>query len=351
MAASDDVNRLQEFVSSAKARGVDDAAITTVLRYEGWSDRKIQGALVAYYRAVLGFDIPLRGGRAESAREAFFYLLSFAMLGVWAIALVWLGDLLIDRSFPSRLDAFSYYSRQGVAGQMASLIVAYPIYLWINRLLGREIAQRPEALDSGVRKWLTYIALVLTAGTLVGDAVWFLTTFLTGDITARFVLKTVLLLLIAGGIFWYYLRTVRGDMLPAQFNRAFGIAATIGVLVAIIMGFTGIGSPAHQRDVSADEQRVQNLGAIASAIYSRNLRGKKPLPASLQEIGMTWQSARDPITNEPYGYERLRGGHYRLCATFSTDNRTDPLTNPWKHGVGRSCFDLDTSSVLPQSGF
>jgi hypothetical protein len=73
----------------------------------------------------------------------------------------------------------------------------------------REVESSPERLQSGVRKWLTYIALLLTAGTMIGDLVVFLTTFLQGELTLRFVLKAIVVILIAGSIFWYYLGSLR----------------------------------------------------------------------------------------------------------------------------------------------
>jgi hypothetical protein len=351
MAAGDDVERLRAFIDDAKARGLNDAAIGMILRHEGWSERKVQDALVANYRASLGVEIPARGGRAEIAREAFFYLLSFLMLAVWAVALVWLADLLADHAFPDQLQPYSYeYSRQSVAGQLASLMVAYPIFLWINLLLRREIATRPEALDSSIRKWLTYIALVIAAVTLVFDGVAFLSAFLTGDLTARFIVKALVLLAVAGGIFWYYLGTVREDVVPDNSDRAFGAAATVAVLAAIVLGFTGIGSPSHQRDVTADEQRVQNLTMLASAIMGRTQFGKRPLPSSLSELS-AWSGWHDPITNQPYGYQSHPGGtRYQLCATFSTSTLIDQPYDAWKHPAGLYCYAIDASSAIPVSG-
>jgi high-affinity Fe2+/Pb2+ permease len=73
------------------------------------------------------------------------------------------------------------------------------------RILLRGVRTQPEKLESGVRKWLTYIALLLASATVIGDLVTFLSYFLRGDLTTRFVLKVLTVLVIAGGVFWYYL--------------------------------------------------------------------------------------------------------------------------------------------------
>jgi hypothetical protein len=79
----------------------------------------------------------------------------------------------------------------------------------VTRYIVREFETHPEKLESAVRKWLTYIALLIAAGVVVGDLITFLTLFLRGELTARFVAKVVTVLLIAGGVFWYYLGSLR----------------------------------------------------------------------------------------------------------------------------------------------
>lgn len=88
---------------------------------------------------------------------------------------------------------------------MASLIVAYPVYLMVMRILIRGVKDRPEKLDSGVRKWLTYIALLIASATAIGDLITFLSYFLRGELTVHFILKVLTVIIIAGGVFWYYL--------------------------------------------------------------------------------------------------------------------------------------------------
>src|SRR5580658_7666871 len=145
-----------------------------------------------------------RGTAAESARDAFLYLLAFSTLAIWTIALGSLAFTLIDRWIPDPVAAQAYISyRNAVSYQIASIIVAFPIFLVVMSFILREVESSPERLQSGVRKWLTYIALLLTAGTMIGDLVVFLTTFLQGELTVRFVLKAIVVILIAGSIFWY----------------------------------------------------------------------------------------------------------------------------------------------------
>jgi len=114
----------------------------------------------------------------------------------------WLTDPLAPRGYYQS----SYYE---MAGALASLIIAFPVYFWVTRYIIRELETHPEKLESAVRKWLTYIALLIAAGVVVGDLITFLTYFLRGELTARFVAKVATVLLIAGGVFWYYFGSLR----------------------------------------------------------------------------------------------------------------------------------------------
>jgi hypothetical protein len=194
-----ETDRLKDFITTAKARGISDEFVVSLLRQNGWSERRIYQAFSTYYEGVLGAPLPSRGGAAEYAGDAFLYLLAFISLTFWAYALGHLCFVLIDRSFPSGLDSVYALTsfRHAVTYELATIIVAFPIFLFVSRAISSGLATHPERAESGVRKWLIYIALVITTVTLVGDAIWFLNSFLQGDLTTRFVLKSFVLLAIA----------------------------------------------------------------------------------------------------------------------------------------------------------
>jgi hypothetical protein len=96
-----------------------------------------------------------------------------------------------------------------MADSLTCIIVAFPVYIFVMRYIIRESVEHPEKLESHVRKWLTYIALLIAACVVVGDLITFLTYFLRGELTARFVAKVAVVLLIAGGVFWYYMGSLQ----------------------------------------------------------------------------------------------------------------------------------------------
>jgi hypothetical protein len=201
--------QLQAFLQSAKQRGIADDFIVSLLRHRGFSERSIFRAFSAYYEEALGEPLPSRGLDVENARDAFYYLLNFITLAFWTIALGQIWYVLIERRFPDALDAGGFSSiRDSISGQLATVIVTFPVFLVVHFLIRAQLQKRPDLYFSPVRRWLTYIALVLAAIVVVVDAVWFVTSFLQGQLSVRFVLDSLVLLVLGGGVFLYYLLTM-----------------------------------------------------------------------------------------------------------------------------------------------
>jgi hypothetical protein len=355
--------RLLSFVRAAKAKGVADDSLVAMLRQNGWQERRVYAALSTYYAETLGVAVPARGSSADWARDAFLYLISFITLGAWVYSLVHLGDALVDHSLPSMPRTYYYSTFAGsVSGYLATIILAFPIQIWVNVLIAREVQRRPEALESPVRKWLTYVALVAAALVLLADGIWFVSDFITGELTLSFLLKSLVLVVLTGGVFWYYLGSIRIDEVRVSRDRAFSIAAGCAVVLGLFLGFVPVGSPEHQRSLAFDAQRINDLYNIAVQIYSTNAVGRyraarlagkpitmEPLPApsSLAEVTNLSPTVQlDPETRVPYTYTPLEGPSYRLCAHFNAP--TQGMTvSAWAHTAGYDCFTLDASRFPP----
>ena len=196
---------LQKFFEFARTSGLTLDSVATLLQGRGWSKDDTYRAIADYYESHNGVTIPAYK-RSGSAKDAFLYLLSFGSLATWSIGLGSVAFTLIESWIPDPLAPNSYYSGGDfqMAGALASVMVAFPIYLLVMRYIVREVEAHPEKRESPVRKWLTYLALLIAAGVVLGDLITFLTYFLRGELTARFVAKVVTVLVISGGIFWYY---------------------------------------------------------------------------------------------------------------------------------------------------
>lgn len=208
---------LHEFIETAKSTGASDETVVGVLQGRGWPKDDAYRALADHYESRSGLRVPAYR-RSGSARDAFLYLFSFAALGTWTIGLGSLMFTLIDHWIPDPLvHTYGYGSLQDqIAGSLAAVIVAFPIYLLVMAYILRRIEAHADKLDSPVQKWLTYLALLVAASVVLGDLIAFLTHLLQGGLTARFLAKDAVVLVIAGGVFWYYLGAVQRKAKPVE---------------------------------------------------------------------------------------------------------------------------------------
>jgi len=344
---------LELFVREALSRGQSREAIEAALDSAGWPKEQTRSALNAY--AAVSFPVPVPKPRPYlSAREAFLYLVLFVTLYV---ATWHLGSLLFDlinRAFPDPTDTRYQYLRMGdsVRWSIASVVTAFPVFLYVARYLSRELAGNPVKRLSAVRRWLTYLTLFIAITVLIGDVITLVYTVLGGEFTIRFGLKVLVAAIIAGATFGYYLNDLRRDereepspSAPASsLGRNLAIAASVLMVATITTAIVATGTPAERRMVKLDERRIADLKELEDAInehYDRHTQ----LPASIAVLSSkpgTSLSVADPDSGTAYGYEPLAERRYRLCAVFTTDTSVTATEREsrWYHGTGRQCFEL-----------
>ena len=203
--------RLTAFVDAALRAGASRDAVRQTLEQAGWSKDQIVDGLAHY--ADLAFVVPVPRPRAQlSARDAFWYLLMFGTLYVSAFHLGDLAFALINLALPDDLERGNeLYVRRGMRWSTAALIVGFPVFLLAATKIAREVAAEPARLNSAVRKWLTQITLLVAAAVLVGDCMALVFNLLGGELTLRFVLKALVVAVIAGAGFAYYTASLRAD--------------------------------------------------------------------------------------------------------------------------------------------
>jgi uncharacterized protein DUF5671 len=203
---------LELFVREALAKGASRPQLQAVLDSAGWPAEQSRSALAAY--AEVPFVVPVpRPKPYLSAREAFLYLVLFSTLYYAAWNLGSLLFDLIDRAFPDPADRTFSVMRLGdsLRWSTASVIIGFPVFLFVARYLGREVASTPVKRLSAVRRWLTYLTLFVASVVLIGDMTTLIYKLLGGETTVRFVLKVVVAAVVAGTIFGYYLTDLRNE--------------------------------------------------------------------------------------------------------------------------------------------
>ena len=345
--------KLNAFIAHARGKGMDHATIRMLLLSAGWKEKEISAAMAAE-----GLDMPVpEPPGAGGARDAFLYLLCFSALYVLVISGITIYFQYLDTLLPDAAGRnwYSDAALEPIRWSLAAIFVSFPLFIWLSRLLEREVRHDPEKHHRPVRKWLTYLTLFVTVSAMMIDLITLLYYFLEGGLTSRFVLKALVLLVITGIVFIYYLQSIQAtprEPTSAPRRALMALAVLLGA-GALFQGFALAGSPQMARLRRLDERRVDELQAIHHALQKmvtttdkdNVIKLKTPLPPSLAELAAfqgTQEYAQklslsDPQTGEPYAYTVTGEAGYELCATFSLvrDRKYELF---WNHPAGKHCF-------------
>jgi len=179
--------------------------------------------------------------------------------------------------------------------------------------------------------------------------------FLRGDLTLQFFLKALVILATAAAVFGYYLWDLKKKDKTSDIPKKAAWAAGAIILASAILGFSLMGSPAKQRDLRFDEERISDLQEIQNGVVDYWYQ-KEILPQNLDELNVTGRAvANDPETAKDYEYKTTGEISFEICADFKTEltaqemrdkeyyrySRAGLKTEPqnWIHNVGRACFE------------
>lgn len=341
---------LRAFVEAAKQHGATDDFLVALLREKGWPATDVYAVLAQRYTEQSGVSLPEPPGRLESAREAFFHLLAFVTLGMWVFSIGSIWFDLIDTWVPDPTAgpmAGLLISR--VSRQLASIIVAFPAFVWATRSILRDQVENPDKAESAVRRWVSNSGLLITGLVCLADLIAFVSLLLQGELTARFFLRCFVILLLAGTVFLYYSRGLGKSraLPPVSWHRMFAWCAGAAIVLTLVCGFWSTGSPSALRVVSEDTRRLRDLYSIAARIQlDRTTLGLKAPPPSLDSVNAV---KNDPFNGRAYEYEVLDDERFQLCAEFSAASPPDTSgwEQFWAHPPGRNCFNIAFRTPLP----
>jgi hypothetical protein len=202
---------LTAFVHESLRARLARPAIEAALLGAGWPADQVKRALDSF--ADHDFPIPVpRPFPQVSARDAFLYVVMFVTLVLTAYHLGSLLFELIERVLPDPSDGPPYQSAlQAVRWSVSSLIVAFPLFMFVSWLIAGEIRRDPIKRASQMRRRFTYVTLFGASMVLLGAVTTVIYSFLGGEMTLRFALKVLTVGVIAGTIFGYYRIELRGD--------------------------------------------------------------------------------------------------------------------------------------------
>ncbi|HBK34464.1 TPA: hypothetical protein DDZ01_00475 [Candidatus Uhrbacteria bacterium] len=292
------------------------------------------------------------------AKDVFSHLFMIIMLIIGVVTFISLLWQYINYQFPDILDFYRYTAITDILRiAISSLLVVWPVFLVLSYLIHRDLKKFPEKANLWVRKWLLHLTLFASGLAIVIDLINLINSFLSGELSMRFGLKVLVILLVATAVFAYYLWDLRRDVVKKSLLPLISaIISSVLILGWIIAGFFIVGTPAQQREARIDAQRIENLASIQYMIVDYWLTSES-LPTSLDALKdplLMIEVPVDPDTNESYTYLVTDDLSFKLCATFITSSDeayaksvtqdrlfygNDPLQEDWTHGEGVTCFE------------
>jgi len=369
---------LIEYISFSVQKGIFQDEIKKQLRTVGWSEEEINQSCA---EALIKIGVPIPDKNLEksftkksSTVEIIINLFSFILLGIFATSLGVLSYGIINYFLPDKLaisyDYNSFVSFASIHYAIAALIISFPLYYFTIKLWFKSFHVNEDKEESKLTRWITYLVLLITAVIIVGDLIAVIFNVLQGEITIRFFLKALVILLIVGGIFGFYFLErkkvqYRKEVTEKIFST-FGWLATGLIIIAIILGFVVSGSPTTGRKRNFDEIRANDLQGLALCIGDYASK-HKALPSSLVDLQNDSSysycaNKNDPETGEFYEYRVIKEkieqgqvvkGEFELCADFSLISKNQDYKqgfynenndSKWyRHEIGRGC---DSESVV-----
>ncbi len=294
----------------------------------------------------------------NSPKFAFWYLLSLVSLVFVAFSVGASIFQLINKYVPDIVTQNYQYSvsMELLKFAISALIVAAPLYFWMQTLIFKNLKSGELDKEVGVRKWLTYFILLVAAVVVLGYLIATINSLLDGELTTKFIFKTLTVIMIAAIIFSFYFYDIKRELVTNGKDKvitAYLFGSLIIVLASLVFAFTIIESPLVARNKKIDRQIVDNYYQINAAINNYYTANKK-LPNDLNillEVDnnyLTTNNITNPNTKKNIEYKIVAEKQYDLCTDFLTDSAQEQYQTEWKHKLGYDCITMTIYAADPQ---
>jgi hypothetical protein len=294
---------------------------------------------------------------SNAPKFAFYYLLSLLGLIFTAVSSGSVIFQIINKYVEDPLAGYGQiFNSEALKFAISAIIIAAPIYYILMWQINKSIVKGELHKDSSLRKWLTYFILFVSSVVVLGTLIGIINSYLDGDLTTQFILKSLAAITIAGIVFTYYFFDIkRGvDVKISQnfvFNKIYFYGSLFLVLVCLVSAFLLTESPAQTRSRKFDEQIVYNFEHIYFTLeqyYTDN----KSLPATLDALladkryYLPPNVSKEPGTDNLIVYKIIKDNAFQLCANFKTTNRDKQSLQEdaynaakWTHDSGYQCIE------------
>ncbi|PLX25636.1 hypothetical protein C0580_01980 [Candidatus Parcubacteria bacterium] len=295
----------------------------------------------------------------DSAKYAFFYLLSLVALVFVAISVGMIVFQIINKEIVDVLNNYSgSYSDDVMKFAISAIIVSAPIYYLTSRQIYKSLYKGTLDKDAAVRKWLTYLILLVAVIVMIGFLIATINSFLYGDLTTKFILKTLTALIISGSVFSFYLYDIRREEVAGKKDKVISYFAWVSlflILIAFVASWFFVESPQDTRNRKIDREITSDLYQINAAVLDYyTLNEEVPVDLDVLVNGdsgyrLSQETITHPVNKEEYSYEVVDDDQYKICAEFLTSNIDDDsniyYSSDYKHDKGYECFNQKAANL------
>lgn len=290
----------------------------------------------------------------NSAKFAFFYLLSLVALVFMSIATGMVIFQVINKSITDVLNQFNNrVSASQLKFAVSCLIISTPIFYFVSAQIYKSLFKGDLDKEAGVRKWLTYFILLVSAVVMIGWLIGTVNSFLEGELTLKFVLKALTAVGISAIIFSFYLYDIKREVVKGKKDGIVKIYFWLSLVIvaaAFVTSLFFVESPAQARRQKIDQKVLNSFSSIDGAVnnYYDNM---KTLPGNLDQLRqevdyLTENTITNISTGQVYEYKVISEDSYQLCAEFLTSNMDKEsneydsyLKENWQHDKGYQCIE------------
>jgi hypothetical protein len=240
----------------------------------------------------------------------------------------------LDKHFPDVLNAtytygYNTYNYESMRTALATLIIVFPVFLLLSSAWTKLVKGGLGNTDAIIKKWMLYLVIFLASIVVVADLVTLVRYFVSGEITIRFILKVIVVLVTAGLAGFYYFNESKTEAMSRGVRMSSALIATALVLASIIVSFLVMGSPLSQRKLRLDERRMQDLQSIQYQVINF-WQQKEKMPETLKDLQNPLSGYSLPVDPEfeqgaVYEYNKTGAMSFELCATFAM-----PMPEGWE---------------------
>ncbi|HTW96798.1 MAG TPA: DUF5671 domain-containing protein [Candidatus Methylomirabilis sp.] len=295
--------------------------------------------------------------KSNAAKFVFFYLIHLVSLGFMTVSFGMILFQIINKNIADIIIAGTgSFDENALKFGISALLVATPIYYVISSFIQKSLFTGELKKDSAIRRWLTYLILFVSFLIFIGWLIAFVNNFLNGELTMKFIFKTLTVLAIAATVFGYYLYDIRRPAVENSEDKVvkiFFYASLAAAVIVLVAAFFSAGSPVAARDQRLDEQTISQFSQIDSCVNEYYNVNKK-LPVGFAEMQgecayLTPDVWQDSQTKAQFIYTVTGTTTYQICANFRTSNigkannpmGVYPVTvggNDYVHDQGDQCL-------------